>query len=274
MNLTLRKRKPLPQKGMSWEQIRAEAPVVFTNAPVSKASDHYLYISSVDVIGTLAQNGWYVHEVKQINPRKKERIGYQKHLVIFRNDLLKIDNDNFISLIMTNSYDTMSSFRLNLGVFRFICANGMVTGESFQKFATRHFDYNEAEIQTWLNHIKENSGKLIALVKRAMGIKLSNREKLRLAKKIAKNVWGEKEPKDLMYQTMLHPRREADNGNDLWSVFNVIQENVIKGGVAYRAYSKKNDETFTKTTRGTRSVDGYIKMNQNMWKVFEEKAAA
>jgi hypothetical protein len=53
----------------------------------------------------------------------------------------------------------------------------------------------------------------------------------------------------------LQVRRSADQGNDLWRVFNRAQENVIRGGVRPAA----------KRLRGITSVNTDLDLNQKLW---------
>ena len=72
---------------------------------------------------------------------------------------------------------------------------------------------------------------------------------------------------------MLAARRREDRANDLWTVYNRAQENLLKGGVGYRVASA--DETGLEritnhTTRAVQSVDGDIKLNRAIWTLAEE----
>ena len=53
----------------------------------------------------------------------------------------------------------------------------------------------------------------------------------------------------------------------LWTTFNVVQENVIRGGI--RGRTEKGSLTRTREVTG---IDGDIKLNQALWKLAEEFA--
>jgi len=59
----------------------------------------------------------------------------------------------------------------------------------------------------------------------------------------------------------LEVRRELDEGNDLWTVFNRVQEAVTHGGTA-----RLNDR---RHTRGIKAVDSTIRVNTRLWKAAE-----
>lgn len=63
----------------------------------------------------------------------------------------------------------------------------------------------------------------------------------------------------------MRPRRAADVRDDLWTVFNTVQENTIQGGLIGR--------TATGGRRKTRPVEGIdqnIKLNRALWTLAEE----
>ena len=72
------------------DQIREIAPSVFTiKADKKNTSKHYVHISTEKVIDDMSALGWGVVDTKQVRARKGQ--GYQKHLVVFGNDELRID---------------------------------------------------------------------------------------------------------------------------------------------------------------------------------------
>jgi hypothetical protein len=56
---------------------------------------------------------------------------------------------------------------------------------------------------------------------------------------------------------LLDPRRVQDTGGDLWTTFNVIQENTIQGG--FKGVNQKM------TTQKLKSIDKLQKVNMALW---------
>lgn len=65
-------------------------------------------------------------------------------------------------------------------------------------------------------------------------------------------------------QQILSPRRWQDESNDLWTTYQRIQENLIKGGLSGR--SAKGGRTHTRAVRG---IDGDVKLNRALWVMAE-----
>lgn len=63
---------------------------------------------------------------------------------------------------------------------------------------------------------------------------------------------------------ILSPRRWQDESNDLWTTYQRIQENLIKGGLSGR--SAKGGRTHTRAVRG---IDGDVKINRALWVMAE-----
>ena len=68
-------------------------------------------------------------------------------------------------------------------------------------------------------------------------------------------------------ERIIKPRAWYDKGTDLWTAFNIVQENLIKGGLPGRTAKGKRT-----TTRAVTGIDGDIKLNQALWKMAEEFA--
>ena len=79
---------------LSKKQILDVAPSVFTNHPSSDVTEKYTFISTEKVMDDMEELGWMPVEVKEVKARKKETIGYQKHLIVFRNKDIVIDGED------------------------------------------------------------------------------------------------------------------------------------------------------------------------------------
>ncbi len=66
---------------------------------------------------------------------------------------------------------------------------------------------------------------------------------------------------------LIRARREEDRRDDLWTTFQRVQENLLKGG--QRGLGSTGRRT---TTRPIKSVDGDVKLNQALWTLTERMA--
>ena len=63
-------------------------------------------------------------------------------------------------------------------------------------------------------------------------------------------------------------RSEEANASDLFSVFNVVQENVIKGGLT--GYARERGQFKRVRSREVKGIDQNIKLNKALWTLAEK----
>jgi hypothetical protein len=63
---------------------------------------------------------------------------------------------------------------------------------------------------------------------------------------------------------VLTPRRFDDRGSDLWSTFNRIQENLVKGGLNGRSAQGRRQRT-----RPVQGIDQNLRLNRALWMLAE-----
>ncbi|MGO4484326.1 DUF932 domain-containing protein [Rhizobium sp. 2TAF27] len=68
------------------------------------------------------------------------------------------------------------------------------------------------------------------------------------------------------------PRRHDDRANDLWTVWNVVQENAIKGGLRGVGRDDLGRPRRVKS-RAVNGIDLDIKLNKALWLLGERMAA-
>jgi hypothetical protein len=251
------------------DQVRALAPVAFATAPTStKVSDKYLHVNTETIIDDLAKLGWLPVTASQRKSRGKDTI-FSKHMVSFQNpDLMikgKNGDDAFPRLILTNSHDGFNSFQFRVGIYRFVCSNGLVVAdEEFSAFRIRHKGYTFTELQeVVVQAVKDLPNKVEVLNKMQMR-ELTPVEQRQLAidaMQLRTNridaIWDEE-----TIQDVLTPIRDADKGSDLWSVFNVIQEKITQGG-----YSAALNGAKVRKVRKIKSFEKDLEVNQKLFKL-------
>ena len=225
---------------LSLEEIKEIAPSVFTTNGSKDTSDKYTHIPTDRVIRDLELLGWKVADVKEVSARKDTTIGYQKHLVVFRNDDVVITGEDgdtvYPQILLTNSHDGKNSFKFQAGLFRMICENGLVIAdESFEDYSIRHMGYDFESLQSLIKEMVANLDVTVESMNKMKKIELDENQQLELAKKLLEvrlegtgNTYDSYQPTSINYS-----QRKEDNGTDLWSVFNRQQENIIEGNFKY-----------------------------------------
>ena len=231
---------------MSKEKIKAAAPSVFTTKPSNEVSDKYTHISTERVIDDMEELGWRIVEAKEVKARKKSTVGFQKHLLVFRNNDVIIkgkDNDTvFPQILLTNSHDGKNAFTFTAGLFRLICSNGLVIAdEKFEDVKMRHMGYTFEELQELIKSMVNKLPLTVESMNKMKDVNLEEDQVINLAKSLldirvkeTNNTYSNDAIEDI-----LRIQRKEDRGNGLWEVFNRIQENIISGNFSYITQSGK-----------------------------------
>jgi NACalpha-BTF3-like transcription factor len=226
-------------------QIAEQAPAVFTNTPSDNVSKHYTHISTSKVINDMRTLGWDVVDVKEVKARKATTRGVQKHLVVFRNPEVIINGEDgdtvFPQILLTNSHDGKNAFTFTAGLFRMICANGLVIStQQFEDVKMRHMGYTFEELQINIRAMVERLPLTVESMNKMKSIEMEEEQALEFAKKCLTSRFGDEQMKRIKVDLndMINPTRREDFGTDVWSRFNVIQEKIIDGDFSYIAGNK------------------------------------
>lgn len=265
---------------LSNEQIQKIAPSVFAGQPHLSRSDRYAFIPTSDVIGGMREAGFLPVQVSQSLSRIAGKELFTKHMLRFRssNQELTQVGDTAVEAILVNSHDGTSCYEISLGAFRLACLNGMMVSEGMaESIKVRHTG-------NIINRIVDSTTKLIEMapvvvnaIKTWKQILLSQDEQLVLAEGALALRFETDAP--VTADKLLVVKRNADVPNDLWSVFNRVQENTVRGGLRYITPAR-NDESGNyvipsrrNRTREVKGIDQNSRLNRELWALAEKMAA-
>ena len=259
------------QEFLSTEQIKSKAPSIFTSTAAQGVSDKYTHIPTSNVIDDMDLLGWKVVDAKEVKARKG--IGFQKHLLVFRNEDVVIngaDGDTVVpQILLTNSHDGKNSFTFTAGLFRMICENGLVVStEQFEDVKMRHMGYTFEELQEQIKGMVERLPLTVESMNKMKQIEMSQEAALEFARKAVATRFKENEIENISVDIneLLTPTRNEDAGSDLWSVFNVVQEKILEGDFNY---------TFGVKVRKARKIKNFnqdLKINKELFNLALEYA--
>lgn len=122
---------------LSDEQIRTAAPSIFAESPHESRSPRYSYIPTAVVLTALRKEGFAPFMVFQSRVRLEDRRAYTKHMLRLRH-ASQIDGSEANEIILLNSHDGTSSYQMLAGMFRFVCQNGLVCGQTVADVRVPH----------------------------------------------------------------------------------------------------------------------------------------
>jgi hypothetical protein len=247
----------------SKEQVKQVAPSVFTKTGASNVSEKYSHIPTERVLDDMAVLGWNVVDAKEIKARKNQ--GFQKHMLVFANPEIVIngtDGDTvFPRILLTNSHDGKNAFTFQAGLFRLVCSNGLVIADQqFSSMKIRHMGYDFEALQKLITEIVEKLPLTVESMNNFKNKQLSEEQKQKFALE-ALGLRFDTEDKTFNVSEFLTPTRKEDEGNDLWSVFNLVQEKLVNGMVDYQVGNKQ------RKARRIKNFQQDIKLNSELYEL-------
>jgi hypothetical protein len=266
------------QEPLTLDQIRQYAPSAMATRPHESRSERYTYIPTINVIEGMIKAGFQPFSASQSRSRIPGKAEFTKHMIRFRHTDMA---DAFVvgelipEVILVNSHDGTSAYKLIAGIFRLICTNGLMVADSTTgSISVQHKGNIIAEVIAASEEIIHNSQKSLKAADQWSQLQLTDGEQKAYAEAVHTVRFANAEGKvttPITAAQLLTPRRLADQGNDLWKTFNRVQENTIKGGL----HGVKRDADGRKravSTRQVKGIDQDVKLNRAMWQLAERMA--
>ena len=250
---------------LSDEQIRCVAPSIFAEAPHDSRSERYAYIPTAAVLTKLRGNGFEPFMVAQTRVRSEDRREFTKHMLRLRHASQTADKEAY-EVILLNSHDGTSSYQMMSGLFRFVCKNGMVCGDLVEEVRIPHKG-NVADSVVEGAFAVLDGADLVREVRDDMrALTLNEGEEQAFAHAALQLRYDpEAGAAPVTERDVLRARRMDHTGDDLWSTFNRVQENMLKGGLNGRARNGRRT-----TTRAVTGIDQGVKLNRALFVLAQE----
>lgn len=282
---------------MTNETLFRAAPSIFANEPWEGMTERYKFVPTIKVVDLLRDKGFLPVKATQSNCRIPGKAEFTKHMIRFRHEehhKLAVEaiqrksthlhdvrwNDKDLpeipEIVLVNSHDGTSAYNLTAGMYRQICANGLIVSTgNIDNISVRHSgrSYEEfgAKIIEGTFHILNETPKALEQINQWKHISLTKEQQAIFA-----NHANEVKPlpEGINPLKLLTSRRYEDNVNqetgerDLYTTFNVIQENMIRGGVR----GLNADNTRRVRSREVKAIDANLKVNKILWSLTDQIA--
>ena len=235
--------------------------------PAPTVSDRYSFIDTKQVTEDMKELGFV--PVRFRRPSFRTKAGaYGIHEVEFRRPEHLDDRlDLAPRVIFLNSYDGSRRAQFAAGIFRFVCSNGLMLGTTFEEAKFLHLDTAEADMQESLKAVQDNISTAFDRLEAYRSIELTRAEQIRLAERALEIRLDAGALLTLSPEVALMPRRREDVKRDLWTTWNVLQENLTKGGLPARTSSGS-----IRTTRSLSEIQRSNRVNRGLWDLLEQTA--
>ena len=243
-------------------------PVLYQTDPHEDALEKYSVIKSIDVIKELRDRyGWYPTSVQVAHTDDEKRKDETVHCIRLKKfeDLIS-QKENVIEILIFNSLDRTKIFSISIGVYRYVCENSLVCGDTYEKFTLKHIGNLDENLADIIQKIAEYKPQLEEKIKAFSSLILNEQEMEIFAKLSVPLRW--ESHLDVDYKKLLLPRIEADRKDtSLYTVMNIIQNNLLKPD----SITGVNTDTGRKfsTSREISSISKDYEINFNLWNLAE-----
>ncbi len=266
-------------RAMTEPEMRKVAPSIFATTAHESRSERFQPIPTIEILRGLVKEGFVPVGAKQSSTRTEGKADFTKHLIRLR----RVEDgknyrvgDTVCEILLKNANDGTSAYELLAGLFRIRCLNSLVaqTG-TIDAIKVRHSGDVGAKVIEGTYRVLNEAEKALAAPQDWSAHSLGRDEQQIMAEAAHMLRFGDavgetKTP--IKPEQLLIPRRHDDHGDDLWTVWNVTQENVIRGGLRGFARDEKGNARRVKS-RAVNGIDQDIKLNKALWLIGERMAA-
>lgn len=266
-------------RALTEDELHRLAPSVFATEAHESRSQRFVPIPTINAVRALEREGFSVVAAKQSLTRVPGRAPFTKHMLRLRrlrDDLSYAVGDTLFEILLKNANDGTSAYDLLAGLYKIRCRNGLVckTGD-IADVKIRHTGKNV------VHDVIEGTFKVVGDAEKALAapqdwarLKLAEEESRALAKSAHILRFADAHGRfttPVEPDQLLAPRRQEDRQNDLWTVWNTIQEHCINGGdTAVGTDAAGRQRQFR--TRPVRGIDQDIRLNVALFTLGEEMA--
>lgn len=259
---------------------RVEA--VLTQSQGFNVSERYSPIKTQEIVDRFVSHGFAVESISVAKPRKASKETYQKHLIRLSHPemVLRGVGDSRPEIVLINSHDASTSLKMMIGIYRLVCSNGLIVGKTFEGVSIRHVGDVLPKIDKGISDLTERLPLVAESINRLQGKVLTDSEALSFADQASKLILPESTI-SVNLDSALRVKRQGDASQDLWTVYNRLQETLLRGGLRFVTRNETKDDQGNvidvsirnNTSRPVRSIDRQVSINRDLWSLAESLAA-
>lgn len=256
-----------------FDQLRQLAPSVFAEHAHGSRSSQYSYIPTSQILTGLSREGFRPYSVMQGGSRDEDKRGFTKHLIRLRHDSQPLQvGGTHNEIVLLNSHDGTSSYRLMAGVFRLICGNGMVVAQNLiDDIRIPHKGDIQGQVLDGCISILQRLPEVTESVRKMSALTLTEGERQAFARAALVAKYDDpQKPAPVTADQVLTLRRRDDAEPTMWNTLNAVQENLIRGGLGYIQRNAHGHRVARRRTREVGGIDQNTNINRALWTLAEE----
>lgn len=255
---------------MSEVALKKAVPAAFTTErSMTRTSERYAFINTMDVVERLIGEGYCPIDAQQDRPRQRDPRHVRHRIVMRQNGVKPLVGGIVPQLIITNSHNGRTKLKIQAGLYRFVCANGLVVGDDKFMEAISHRSDAPAVAVDFAQKVAAQLADLSRVTALWNQLQMDVVASQNYARAAAEARFGTAIKGAYKPETILEARREEDKGRNLWTVYNVVQENLVKGGIEGQTASGRRT-----TARGIKDIGADLRFNEWLWDFTHQTAEA
>ena len=249
------------------EQLRLAIPSLFAAEKHESRSERFTYVPTIDVLTKLRAEGFEPFSACQTRSRDDGQLAFTKHMLRLRRVDFSQSRDEVPEVIVLNSHNGSSSYQMMAGIFRFVCANGLISAdESTQEIRVRHKGDIVGEVIEGAYRVVQDFETVQVSIEKMKAVKLLPEELHMFASSALALRWPNgAAPIDTV--RVSQARRPSDTGMDLWTTFNRVQENLLRGGQVGARVNGRSART-----RAVSGIGQNVALNRGLWMLAAKRA--
>lgn len=273
---------------ISDEELMAFAPAIFKAEKHKSRSERYTHVPTSLIHQEMVKAGFYPVKVIKTTSRirtnetlaeAKGREAFMKHMIMYRHpDALRPEGSPYFGQVgYVGDHAGRCSIQMFAGLLEVLCGNGLIAGKVAEAIRLGHVKLQVGDVikaalkmMDALQVVGEWRGEL-------QSIRVSYGTQLDFANEAMKLRWEEDE-RPIHSRQLLDMRRIGDTTDNLWGLYNVVEENLRLGGQTPYLTIERNEQLNREGKPGVRptrvrsvkSLDGGLSLEVGLSNLAEE----
>jgi hypothetical protein len=193
-----------------------------------------------------------------------------------KGDVQRKVGDTVFEVLLKNANDGSAAYDLLAGLFRIQCLNSLVAMDTeMSSQRVRHSGDVAPKVIDGVFSVLKDADRALSAPDQWGQLQLARPEQMLLAEaahaiRFPTDEAGN-QTTNVQPEQLLKVRRTDDRADDLWTVFNRVQENVIRGGLDNFGRDAQNRMRYNHT-RAVKGIDQSTALNRALWTLGEKMA--
>ena len=227
---------------LSMQDLQHRAPAVFAETASTATKPTYRFINTAEVVHALKEAGFEPSSAQQTRSRHPIRMNHSRHMIRLRPTRQTITLFDCIpEICLVNAHDGTSAYQLLAGLYRPLCANGLLCRMGdFAVIRIPHRANVIADVVAGAIQVTAQFERIGTMVEAMAKRMLSEPEQRAFAQRAYEIRWASAASRPaLQPEKLLTVRRAADDHPTLWHTYNRLQEAAMSGGISYHSRTQR-----------------------------------